>query len=126
MKRRALILAVLLLTLPAGSATAAARPSSASAQATKRFATLVADTGGLSRKVARRRVRAGLLRTAKAARRARKRKPCTARLLLRSYRGKLGKVHRRKLRARTPTGPSLRGELESDAELGTPAPSAGA
>jgi hypothetical protein len=108
-------MAVAVLALPAAAAAATTNPPAPRAHAQQGFAQLLSHTRQLPRRAVNRRNKAMLLRIARRARRISTRRPCKAARILRTYRSKLGKVRRRKIPGPTPTGSSLRGQLESDA-----------
>ena len=98
-------------TVASGAATTSATPR---AEATKRLNTLVKHTRTLPKRLVRRRHKVALLRLAKAARRSSRRNPCRSIRTLRSYRRRLKRVRRPRVRGRAPTTSSRRGQLESD------------
>jgi hypothetical protein len=98
---------------------AVAAPASTSAtpqaEAAKRLTVLVRDTRALPRRAVRPRHKKALVRLAKSARRSARRRPCRSIRALKTYRRRVSKVRRPRLKGRTPTGASRRGRLESDA-----------
>ena len=98
-------------TVASGAATTSATPR---AEATKRLNTLVKHTRTLPKRLVKRRHKVALLRLAKAARRSSRRNPCRSIRTLRSYRRRLKRVRRPRVRGRAPTTSSRRGQLESD------------
>jgi hypothetical protein len=107
-------LAVVVLAFPAVAA-GATKPPTPRAHAQQGFAQLLSDTRQLPRRAVTRRNKGMLLRIARRARRISARRPCRSARILLGYRSKLGKVRRRKIPGPTPSGSSLRGQLESDA-----------
>ena len=110
------MLAVLLAMLSAGTFASGAATSSATprAEATKRLNTLVKHTRTLPRRLVKPRHKVALLRLAKSAKRTSRRNPCKSVRTLRSYRRRLKRVRRPRIRGRTPLSSSRRGRLESD------------
>lgn len=110
------VLAVLLAVLSAGTAASGAATASAtpSAEAAKRLNTLVRHTRALPKRLVKRRHKVVLLRLAKSAKRTSRRNPCKSVRTLRSYRRRLKRVRRPRVKGRTPTTSSRRGQLESD------------
>ena len=103
---------VLAVAVPVVSA--APRVPSPQAQATKRLNTLVKHTRKLPKKLATTRSKRVLVRLARSAKRTARRNPCRSARTLRAYRRGLRRVRRPRLRSKTPTASSVRGQLESD------------
>ena len=103
---------VLAVAVPVVSA--ATRAPSPQAQATKRLNTLVKHTRKLPKKLATTRSKRALVRLARSAKRTARRNPCRSARTLRAYRRGLRRVRRPRLRSKTPTTSSVRGQLESD------------
>jgi hypothetical protein len=110
------VLAVLLAMLSGGSVASGAAKTSASprAEAGKRLSLLVKHTRNLPKRLVTRRYKVALLRLAKSAKRTSRPRPCRSLRTLRAYRRGLKRVRRPRIRGRTPTTASRRGQLESD------------
>jgi hypothetical protein len=98
-------------TVATGAATTSASPR---AEAGKRLTMLVKHTRALPKRLVKRRHKLALLRLAKSAKRTSRRSPCRSIRTLRRYRRGLKRVRRPRIRGRTPTTSSRRGQLESD------------
>ena len=110
------LLAALLAVLSAGTVASGAATTSATprAEASKRLNTLVKHTRTLPKRLVKRRHKVALLRLAESAKRTSRRRPCRSIRTLRSYRRGLRRVRRPRIKGRTPTTSSRRGQLESD------------
>jgi Propeptide_C25/Peptidase family C25 len=98
-------------TVASGAATTSATPR---AEAAKRLNTLVKHTRTLPKRLVKRRHKLALLRLAVTAKRTSRRNPCKSVRTLRRYRRGLKRVRRPRIKGRTPTTSSRRGQLESD------------
>ena len=108
--------ASLLLLVPLGASSAAARKAPSPAKQVKvAFGLLIKDTQKLPKRAAKKPRRAALVRTAKRARKQSRRRPCAAVKTLRAYGRQLNGVRVRKNRNRgnRPTGMSARGRLQA-------------
>ncbi|MEA2448193.1 MAG: hypothetical protein QOG63_125, partial [Thermoleophilaceae bacterium] len=111
-RRVSLLIAVALLLVPSGAM--AAKAPSPQKQAKRAFALLLLDTRSTPKRDVSKRNKAKLLKIAKHARKASRRKPCKALKLMRAYNRGLRKVRERRVPGDVPGLASFRGQLRSD------------